>query len=243
MNHDELKALCALYVLDALGPDDRGALEEHLAEGCSECERELAELLRVGTALAASVPQVEPDPAVKSRLMARMRRRAVIRSVPVWFPAAAAALALIFLGWQTLQLRQQVARQQLQIADLSGRLESQVELSRLLASAASRIIELAGTDVRPGASARVLWDTDAQMWYLYVSNLAPLPEDQTYQLWFIVGDQPHSAGILRTDEAGSAFARVELPPDLVDVAGAAVSLEPAGGVPQPTGPIVLLGNV
>ena len=36
MNHDELKELCALYVLDALGPDDRGALEAHLAEGCSE---------------------------------------------------------------------------------------------------------------------------------------------------------------------------------------------------------------
>lgn len=250
MNHEQLKELCALYVLDALEAEETSAFEAHLTDGCPECETELAELRRVSTGLAISVPQVEPDPAVKARLMERVEmarplRRPVYRSVASWFPVAAAAaiLAILLLGWQTLGLRRQLADQQAQIADLTAQLESEREISRLLASAASRIFELAGTEARPDANARVLWDTGDGVWYLYVNNLPPLAEDQTYQLWFLVDGAPRSAGILRTDEVGSAFLRVRVPSDVGAVGAAAISLEPAGGVPQPTGPILLLGNV
>ncbi len=251
MKHEEIRELTALYALDALGPDEARAVEAHLEEGCPECAEELAELRKVTAGLAVSVPRVEPSPAVKADLMARVAvtrpmrpgRRLVYRAPRVWIPAAAAAMVMALLGWQTITLRQAVDQQHAQITALSDQLESQQELTRLIASAAAQIIELAGTEARPAANARVLWDTSAQVWHFFVTNLAPLAEDQTYQLWFVTGGEPRSAGTFRTDETGTAHLRVDLPADLIGVAAAAVSLEPAGGVPQPTGPVVLLGTV
>ena len=67
--HDELRQLCALYALGALEAPDRARLEAHLRAGCPECAAELAVCTEGVLALAASAPQVEPDPALRKRLM------------------------------------------------------------------------------------------------------------------------------------------------------------------------------
>ena len=41
MTHEELKDLLPLKALDRLDPDENRAVDEHLASGCPECEREL----------------------------------------------------------------------------------------------------------------------------------------------------------------------------------------------------------
>lgn len=68
--------------------------------------------------------------------------------------------------------------------------------------------------------------------YLVMVNLAPVPADQTYQAWYIVGEQPISAGLLTVDENGLAV--------FVDADAAsgtqvvALTREPKGGSDQPT---------
>ena len=73
--------------------------------------------------------------------------------------------------------------------------------------------------------------------------LKPL-QDKDYQLWLIRGNEKISAGVLRTDPSGAALARIS---DEVLAGGRpdafAVTIEPQGGMPQPTGPIILLGKV
>ena len=65
-------------------------------------------------------------------------------------------------------------------------------------------------------------------------------------MWAIAGKEPVSAGIFEVDEAGHAFLRL---PTLLPLPRAkrfdkfAVTLEPAGGVPKPTGPMYLLGSL
>ena len=73
-------------------------------------------------------------------------------------------------------------------------------------------------------------------------DLPPLPEGQTYQLWVIVEGTPVSAGTFDVEPDGSARYDAEpLPPVEADAAVAlAVTVEPAGGVPQPTGPMALV---
>ena len=52
----EYLELCAGYVLDVLEPEGRATLEAHLAEGCLECEAELARLSAGAFVLSTSVP-------------------------------------------------------------------------------------------------------------------------------------------------------------------------------------------
>lgn len=69
--------------------------------------------------------------------------------------------------------------------------------------------------------------------YVKSSTLAPLPAEQTYQLWAIVDGKPVSAGLLGNDPGDSAFTVKG------DVAAMALSIEPKGGVAQPSTPIAL----
>ena len=75
---------------------------------------------------------------------------------------------------------------------------------------------------------------------LVVEGLPRPPEDRTYQLWGIVDGTPVSAGLFSTDADGGGFLWTDVVP-----AGAvelwAVTEEPAGGVPRPTGDMVLRG--
>jgi anti-sigma-K factor RskA len=70
----------------------------------------------------------------------------------------------------------------------------------------------------------------------------PAPQGKDYELWVIRGDRKLPAGLLRTQPTGAILARIDAallsegPPDAL-----AVTVESAGGAPQPLGPIVLAG--
>jgi anti-sigma-K factor RskA len=71
------------------------------------------------------------------------------------------------------------------------------------------------------------------------SGLPTLPRDRTYQLWFIAGGKPVSAGIFDVGERGRGRLLVQSVPPAGAIDAWAVTVEPAGGVPQPTGAMVL----
>ncbi len=82
---------------------------------------------------------------------------------------------------------------------------------------------------------KVLIDPENRRWVVMAFDLPPIPSDKDYQLWFMPekGD-PVSAGILGPGPGGSQFGTIAIPPDLKNIAGAAISLEPKGGSPKPT---------
>jgi anti-sigma-K factor RskA len=73
-------------------------------------------------------------------------------------------------------------------------------------------------------------------------GLPPIPADRVYQLWAVVGNAAISGGIFTADASGRGQLVTELAPMDGVPAAIAVTLEPAGGVPQPTGPKYLLGT-
>jgi hypothetical protein len=93
---------------------------------------------------------------------------------------------------------------------------------------------------RPGSHGMLYVAADHQHWMAAVEGLAPSPDRQEYQLWFLVGDRPVSGGTFRV-EAGR---RVELssPTMPSGITAVAITLEPRGGMPRPTGPQVLYGD-
>ena len=75
------------------------------------------------------------------------------------------------------------------------------------------------------------------------NQLPALPADKVYQLWVVPQDRPPvNAGLLSPDASGHASLFFEMPADLPPPAVLAVTVEPAGGVPAPTGDKVLVGS-
>jgi anti-sigma-K factor RskA len=107
----------------------------------------------------------------------------------------------------------------------------------------TRLVSLGGLPPAPRARGRVLFDPGTREGFLLASGLEPAPEGKAYQLWVIAAGAPIPAGVFQAEADGRAVFRL---PDVAEVAKVktfAVTVEPAAGVPAPTGPMVLAGAV
>jgi anti-sigma-K factor RskA len=117
----------------------------------------------------------------------------------------------------------------------------QDELATLLRIPNVKAVSLTGSDAAKQATGFLLYDSRTQKVWLYSVNLPESPAGMTYQLWAI-HDKPVSIGTFNMDTGKSAHLLVKKAPSFTDAKAFAVSLEPSGGRPQPTGPIYLLSQ-
>lgn len=169
-----------------------------------------------------------------------------------WLLAAAAAFVAVgtSLGW--VSARGEVERLQSTIAELRANaaefLNVRAEFDRERTDRERAIAILSAVDVHSASLASVA-PAGAARGHVYVSAsrglfftaeaLPPLPVGRTYQLWTIVAGQPVSHGIFEPQGDGRAQVLAQAPPGAVQAI--AVTVEPDGGVPAPTGDKVLLG--
>jgi len=117
----------------------------------------------------------------------------------------------------------------------------QDELATLLRSPNVKAVALAGSDIAKQAVGFLLYDSKTQNAWLYSVNLPECPADRTYQLW-AVHDKPMGIGTFRIYAGESARLLVKKVPTFTEAKNFAISLEPSGGSPQPTGPMYLLSR-
>ena len=104
-----------------------------------------------------------------------------------------------------------------------------------------RALTLAGQPLAPVGTGRALW-TEAGLMAFLATGLPPLPEGQTYQLWFVTPEAaPVPAALILPEAGGSATVTLQIP-EGVTPAAMAVTIEPAGGASQPTGDVYLLSE-
>jgi hypothetical protein len=90
-----------------------------------------------------------------------------------------------------------------------------------------------------GPSAQLLWSRTRGL-VLSGSRLPAAPPESTYQLWLVTSTQSVGAGLFVPDDAGRATLVVDAPPRVPGrVVGAAVTIEPSGGRPTPSGRTLL----
>jgi hypothetical protein len=91
-----------------------------------------------------------------------------------------------------------------------------------------------------GSSAQVLWSRTRGV-VLSGSRLPGPGPDKTYQLWLVTGSQLSvSAGVFVPDTTGRATLVVDPAPKVPGpVVGAAITIEPTGGLPAPSGQLLL----
>ena len=211
-------------------------------------------LERIAARETSSSPRLIGDPAPATARRPPLRRLAEVFAAGA---VAAAISGLIFWGvfrresQRVVALREQMlrqdehlARQGEQIEQLRTSVRTTDEQVRLLQSPAVQVVSLQGSAAQPPARARVFWDQPRNAWHFYATNLKPLSEGRTYELWLINDAQKKiPAGTFRVDPSGDATLLAYAPPDAGRIAAVAVTEEPAGGTPQPTGTIQLLGKI
>ena len=266
-DHDAFADLAAPYALGVLEGGERDAFAAHLAT-CETCRREVASLARVVETLPQTVDQAPLPPGLKARVLAAATAPATVTefkprqpqqlqpAAPRWMGwlAAAATLAAVASGavaWnsrtENARLRQELTVAQereatldRQIAALQTSAANAVQTTAVLRAADLGRVELAGQTGASAATGRVLWSA-SQGFVFVATNLPPLPPGRVYQLWVVGADKPHGAGLVTPDSAGHLTV-INNAPVSVHPAAFAVTLEPEGGSPAPTSPILLVGS-
>jgi Anti-sigma-K factor rskA, C-terminal len=247
---DELQEQASLYAAGAMTESERRDYARHLEEDdCAVCRRETQEFQAATALLAVGLDPLTPSQSVKDRLMASVANVSPVQAPKprlwvVWLAAmeAVAASVLLFVAFSNnAELRRTAQALRSQVQELQARIaEQQVQMASLT-STDVQITNLAGQGANSGARARLFWDQQRRHWSVYVNDLPPAPANRSYQLWFVPkAGNPVSAGVFNTEPNGSAVVEADVPAGL-DLMAAAVTTEPAGGLPQPTGPFALLG--
>lgn len=117
----------------------------------------------------------------------------------------------------------------------------QDEFAALLRIPNAKAVSLTGSDLAKRATGVLLYDSRTQKVWLYSVNLPECPAGTSYQLWAI-RDKPISIGTFQMDSGETAHLLVKKVLGFTDAKTFAVSLEPSGGRPQPTGPMYLLSR-
>lgn len=194
-------------------------------------------------------------PRLEEPRAGRSDRAAAANPWPMRLAAAAALLAALWAGagqWKQrgelerlerdrAELTRAMAATRAELAAARRDLETTVWAQRVVASPDVRPIVLAGLGPLPQARAHTFVDPLDRRAVFYAYNLPPAEAGRIYQLWFIAGGVPVSAGIFDADARGRASLHVEGVAPIDSIQAWAVTVEPAGGVPQPTGPMVLKG--
>jgi anti-sigma-K factor RskA len=115
------------------------------------------------------------------------------------------------------------------------------ELATLLRIPNVKAVSLTGSELAKRAAGFLLYDSRTQKVWLYSVNLPECPAGTTYQLWAMY-DKPMSIGTFQLDTGETAHLLVKKVPSFMDAKTFAVSLEPSGGRPQPTGQMYLLSR-
>jgi anti-sigma-K factor RskA len=230
---DDIHDAAAAYALDALDDLERARFEAHLAR-CESCRRDVADFRRTASVLGRAAAEA-PPPDLRGRVLASIgsvrqesphaASPARLRGKRHWSTVAAvAAIVLIaLLGFVAIDARRDDDR------------ESEL-IARTLTAPDSTTVELAGS----GGRGRVVWSETEGRAVLVLDDLAGLPDERAYELWFVVDDTPRPAGVFRPDGGRVVAVLDDLPTDAQAIA---VTEEDAAGADAPTGPLLLQGEV
>ena len=249
--------LTGAYAVGALDPAELAEFEAHLAD-CPECSAEVRGLLGTAARLA-SAEAVEPPARLKPAVMARIattRQQPPLETasdeesgeatapaapaapalggdvVPIRRPgwswgqkalaAAAAVLAVVSIGLSALLAQSSATRQQLDA--------QQQTITRVLTASDART--LAGP-VAGGGRGAVVVSPSLGATVFVASQLPAAPSGHTYELWYLGADgSAVPAGTFVPGADGHAATVLTGAPGQAAAVG--MTVEPAGGSPQPT---------
>jgi anti-sigma-K factor RskA len=255
-DHAEVGELLGAFVLDAVSGAEASLVRSHLAH-CPRCRAETDALLEVAGALGSTVENLPPHlwdliaeglgdplsglmsapvigigvvstppsfttPASTDRLVrGRWTQRGRWRRGAVSLLAVAAMVVVAVLAVDLSMAKGTVSRLNAAIASRGER----AAVAAALVTPGHRLVDLRTGEDTPGVELVLLPNGTG---YLVSTSLPALTDDETYQLWGVIDDQPVSLGLLGSRPLQAGFTVASATPTLL-----MVTVEPAGGVPTP----------
>jgi len=259
---EEIRELAAVYALGGLDGEDRARFEALLRAADPEATSALRDFQGTLLELAGGTT-VTPRAGVKQALMERIGASPVGQASPsivavrparvatprrtwwptVWAAAVAAGIAAMAVGLSlSAMYEKRLERLAAETRALRAEGERLQGILALVRDPGTQVVALAGLEPAPAAKARMIWNSP-QGGLLVTAGLPAAPSGKAYQLWAIQGTKaPVSAGVFEVGADGAATLRVPPLPGVDRVDVFAVTLEPASGVPAPTGQMYLAGK-
>ena len=237
--HEEVQTMLASYAIGALPESEMPLIRDHILT-CEECMREADAFAAVVPALALSVEPAEVPPGFAEAVLAKVQGEphpvestSERRSWSLLPRLAFGGLAIVaaLLAGAFIDARNDAAETERALTAV----QQKAELNEDALANFVRNDDGWRLESSTGAVGRMVPSSDGATFA--VAGLPEPPEGHTYQLWLLrggCGDQPcapTSAGVFDVD---SALVVVDVDRSIRNFAGAAVTLEPAGGSEQPT---------
>ncbi|MFJ8663516.1 anti-sigma factor domain-containing protein [Streptomyces sp. NPDC093795] len=240
MNPDDLHMLSGAYALDALNDAEREAFERHLT-GCASCAQEVRELSETAARLALAVSAPAPQslhndvmrqiprvrqlpPTVSGAPVLRQKRKGAGRAGLIWALAASIASAVILGGTAVVQ------------TNAARDAERDTQRVQQAADAVAAVLsapdaQLAVTRLPEQATGTVAVSKSRDQAVFTATGLAEPPAGKVYQLWYQDRGAMRPAGLIEPDRTTTVTL---LDGPVGRARGMGITLEPAGGSPQPT---------
>jgi anti-sigma factor RsiW len=232
------RPLLAAAALGALESSEQAGVWFHL-QRCRACAREYADYRDAIELLPYAVPQEQPPPSLRRRVLDAVRGRSdPVKIRPRWLASVAAALLLIVvLGGSNLLLWSRLDRAQSDLAAIENR--------RRVASTLPLVwYDLASADPAAGGARGTLCAQDGgDVAWLITESLPQAPVGQIYRAWLSDGAHLVSAGTFRVDDRGRGFLTIRLSQPIEAYRALDVTLGPADGSSDEPGPPVLIGSI
>jgi anti-sigma-K factor RskA len=260
---DDQRDATGAYALSALDENERREFEAYLASADEETRAEVTDLHETAALLGLAPDPVVPSAALRASVLAQIATAPQLPPVEQTTDAARPASALTPDEEKRLlaPIDRARARWFQRPVALLGAAAAAVVLvvsGGLVGSALSRddsadlasdrLAELYAApdtqrvtaDVAGGGSATLVFSHDLDRSAVVFEDLAELPADEVYELWYIDSEgEPRAAGLVELTGAGDGW--YVLDGDLAEGDTIGVTVEPAGGSEQPTSdPVVAI---
>lgn len=187
------------------------------------------------TAQHQPVPESTAAQAVPAK--ATKKRWGLRFSLGFGLATAILAFATFELAKQDLDRGKQIKQLQIQVSQDAAAMQAMGQVTGAPDSAQVTLLQQPGG--LPG-QAHVTYNARMGIG-VYSGQISPAPAGKSYQLWLVpASGAPVSAGMVDANQENGAMV-MHLTPGLVPKAFA-ITMEPQGGMPQPTGPKVLVGE-
>lgn len=259
-NHKtEYEDQIALFALGLLTGYELRKIEEHLESGCEVCTGLLEDCEEVFTNLPYALKDEPLSPELEGQIMDKLDEPRVSHSPerksflsdfwkglsPVWLNigSGVAAAAIIFLLYTTISLQNRLSVQEESMNTLIASLEKEEQVMEFVKNPNVSVVNLESSMPGIACSGRIFWNQGDSNAILIVSNVPELVPGQTYQFWAIEEGVPHSMGTFAVNDSGDSMMEIDYMPKDKDNIEFAVTLEPEGGMPEPTGAKYLFGSL
>jgi anti-sigma-K factor RskA len=247
MTHEEMSEMYELYALGVLAADEKIEIDEHLAQGCTECGNGLKRAIEVNAMFLTLPQQVKPPKRLRRRVVASIAADSNPRRWTLGWAVAACCLAIalavvgvkMYADWRTSNAQLTELRNELRASD--GQLSKMHEIMEFLNEPQTVQATFGGSQPAPPRG-RVFVNPNRGV-LLIASNLPPAPAGKIYQMWVVPKTgAPVPSGLFQSDAQGNAIHLLSGPVDTAHTAAIAVSVEPSAGSSAPsTTPIIVAG--